>query len=503
MSVDNSTTAAAIEVLDSVRDFIGREQGLRLGGSAETESSSKQTLRPTNPTNGKELGEVASGSPADVNSAVELGHRALRDSRWGEASPGQRAQHLFDLADAVDEHGEELAQLETLSMGKPIAQSRDDMAGVAAVLRYFGGWPTKLSGTINPVRNPLFGMTQFEPLGVCAAITPWNFPLAMVAHKVGPALAAGNAVVIKPASVTPYTALRLADLAAEAGLPDGVLSVVPGSGAEVGDSLVSHPDIAKVSFTGSSPVGHGVLQGAARTMKKVGVELGGKSANIVFADADLEAAARVSSEAMWENAGQVCMSPSRLLIQDEIYDEFLDAFMSHTNSLRVGDPLCPSTEMGPVAAKSQYETVRDYIGIGVSEGATAAESGSLIGDVGSGYFIRPTVFTDVRNDMRIAQEEIFGPVLSVIRFRDEEDAIRIANDTAFDLSAGLWTSDIGRGMRVSRALRGGTVWINTFGKLDPALSFGGYQLSGNSRELGPESVRSYMQVKSVILDQSI
>lgn len=503
MSITSATAEVAIEVLESVDAFVSREQGLRLGSSAEVQSSTGRTLTPTNPTDATVLGEVASGSSADIDTAVKLGQQALQGSRWGGASPNQRAQHLFDLADAVEAHSEELAQLETLSMGKPITQSRDDIVGVSAVLRYFGGWPTKLSGTINPVRNPLFGMSQYEPLGVCAAITPWNFPLAMVAHKVGPTLAAGNAVVIKPASATPYTALRLADLAAEVGLPHGVLSVVPGSGSEVGDSLVSHPDIAKVSFTGSSPVGHGVLEGAARTMKKVGVELGGKSANIVFSDADIETAARVSSEAMWENAGQVCMSPSRLLVQDEIYDEFLSAFMAHTDRLRVGDPFSPSTEMGPVAAKSQYETVREYISIGLTEGATASESGILTSEVGNGYFIRPTVLTDVRNDMRVAQEEIFGPVLSVIRFHDEDEAVRIANATAFDLSAGLWTSNIGRGMRVSRALRGGTVWINTFGKLDPALSFGGYQLSGNSRELGPESVRSYMQVKSVILDQSV
>lgn len=489
------------ELLDSVREFIAREQGLRIGSSIRPASDGR-TFTTINPANATVLGTVAAGGQTDIDEAVELGQQALSEPIWGGASPGQRAQHLFDLADAVESHSEELAQLETLSMGKPITQSREDMGGVVAVLRYYGGWPTKLDGSINPVRNPLFGMSQYEPLGVCAAITPWNFPLAMVAHKVGPALAAGNAIIIKPASSAPYTALRLADLAVEAGLPDGVLSVVAGGGSEVGDGLVNHPGIAKVSFTGSSPVGKGVLEGAARTMKKVGVELGGKSANIVFADADLETAARVSSEAMWENAGQVCMSPSRLLVQDEIYDEFMEKFMAHSETVRVGDPLDPYTEMGPVAAKSQYRTVLKYIGIAVEEGATILESGTL-GATEGGYYVRPTVLTGVSNDMRVAQEEIFGPVLSVIRFRDENEAIRLANHTQFDLAAGLWTSDIGRGMRVSRALNGGTVWINTFGKLDPALSFGGYRLSGNSRELGPESVRSYMQLKSVIIDQSV
>ena len=480
--------------------FLDRFQGLRIGSASERPASDGGTFQSIDPTTGRALGSIASATADDVSDAVRVAGTALTSDGWGAISPSTRADHLFRLADAVEAHLETLAELESLDMGKPITQSRDDIAAVAAVFRYYGGWPTKLEGDVNPVRQPYFGMTVRQPIGVCAAITPWNFPLVMASHKIGPALAAGNTIVLKPAELSSYTTLYLADLALATGLPPGVLNVVPGSGRVAGEALISHPEVRKVSFTGSSPVGRHILEIASPLMKKVSVELGGKTANIVFPDADLARAAAGSAEAIWENAGQVCIAPSRLFLHEDIHDEVLALIAAETEKLRLGDPLDEETTVGPIVSEKQRASVLGYIESAGEDGARI-EQGGRAGN-GDGFFLHPTIVSGVTNDMRVAREEIFGPVLSVLTFRDEAEALRLANTSEFDLSAAVWTKDVSRAHRMSQRLDGGIVWVNTVGRLDTGISFGGHRLSGNSRELGRESVLAYTQAKSILIDPS-
>ena len=480
--------------------FLARLQGLRIGGAWDIPASDGGTFESIDPTTGWPLGRIASATVDDVDRAVRAAARALDHPSWRDISPAARAQYLFDLADAVEAHLETIAELESLDMGKPIAQARDDLIGVALTFRYYGGWPTKLEGDLNPVRRPFFGMTLRQPIGVCAAITPWNFPAVMASHKIGPALAAGNTVVLKPAEISSYTTLYIADLAREIGLPDGVLNIVPGTGRVTGEALIAHPEVRKVSFTGSSPVGRRILEVASPLMKKVSVELGGKTANIVFPDADLERAARASAEAMWENAGQVCIAPTRLLLHDDIHDEMIELISAETAKLRIGDPLDEQTTVGPLVSEKQLGTVTGYVDAARAEGGTITLGGEGVGE--RGYFVQPTIVSDVTNDMRVAREEIFGPVLAAIRFSGEEEALRIANTSDYDLSAAIWTRDLLRAHRLVPRLNGGLVWVNTVGKLDPGISFGGQRFSGNSRELGRESVLEYTKSTSVLIDPS-
>lgn len=481
-------------------EFLDRLQGLRIGGHWDVASSDSQTFESIDPATGRVLGQIAAATIEDVDLAVAAASKALEDPSWRDISPAARAKYLFDLADAIDANLETLAELESLDMGKPITQARDDIGGVALVFRYYGGWPTKIEGEVNAIRQPFFGMTLRQPIGVCAAITPWNFPLVMASHKIGPALAAGNTVVLKPAELSSYTTLLLADLARGVGLPDGVLNIVTGSGRVVGEALVTHPEVRKVSFTGSTPVGKRILEIASPLMKKVSVELGGKTPNIVFPDADLQKAARLSAEAVWENAGQVCVAPTRLFVHESIEQEMLAMLAEETAKLSLGDPFDESTTLGPLVSGKQLGTVRGYVDAALEEGGAVAVGGETVGDIG--FFMQPTIISGVSNDMRVAREEIFGPVLSVITFRDEEEALRLANTSDYDLSAAIWTRDIARAHRMIDRLNGGLVWVNTVGKLDPGISFGGQHLSGNSRELGRESVLAYTKSKSVFIDPS-
>lgn len=480
--------------------FLEREQGLRIGGAWDRPASGGATFESIDPTTGLVLGSIAAATAEDVDAAVAVASRALESPEWRDISPATRAQYLFDLADAVDEHTETLAELESLDMGKPIVQARDDIGGVALTFRYYGGWPTKIEGDVNAVRQPFFGMTLRQPIGVCAAITPWNFPVVMAAHKIGPALAAGNTVVMKPAELSSFTTLYFADLARRVGLPDGVLNIVTGSGRVVGEALATHRDVRKVSFTGSSPVGQHILSVAAPLMKKVSVELGGKTANIVFPDADLRKAAAGSADAVWENAGQVCIAPTRLFVHESIEQEMLELLAEETAKLRIGDPFDESTAVGPLVSEKQLGTVRGYVESAREEGGRIAAGGETVGD--AGFFLEPTIVSGVTNEMRVAREEIFGPVLTVITFSDEEEALRLANTSEYDLAAALWTRDLARAHRMTERLRGGLVWVNSVGKLDPGISFGGQHLSGNSRELGRESVLEYTKSKSVLIDPS-
>lgn len=494
----SDTIAAEHRVSTRAQAFVDSEQGLRIGHDTERSGSSGEVFESIDPATESVLGKIAGATTGDVASAVRTAKLALSDSAWSVASAATRGKYLLDLADAVDEHADILAELETLDMGKPREQALGDMAAVAACFRYYAGWPTKLEGSVDPVREPYFGFTQLSPIGVCGAITPWNFPLVMASHKIGPALAAGNSVVLKPAEDSSYSALYLADLAREIGLPAGVLNVVPGSGAVAGAALVEHPDVAKISFTGSTPVGRAIVAAAGRSMKKVAVELGGKTPNIVFPDADIDAVAAGSAEAVWENAGQVCIAPTRLFLHEDIYDEALEKLTRITSGLRVADPLSEGTDIGPLVSKKQYDSVLGYIRIARDEGATIHYGGEALAR--NGFFVQPTIVTDVHNSMRVAREEIFGPVLTVLRFTSEDEVVRLANDSDYDLSAAVWTKDITRALRMTKRLDAGTVWVNTSGRLDPAQSFGGYSKSGNSRELGRDSVMAYTRSKSVMID---
>ncbi|HYI46815.1 MAG TPA: aldehyde dehydrogenase family protein [Actinomycetota bacterium] len=487
---------AMTEVLPEVTKFI--EAPKMIIGGKSVDAVSGKTFDVIDPSKGEAFAQVPRGGAADVDAAVAAAREAFEDRRWSGLRPGKRTEVLIKLSELIMKNLNELAQLEAMDCGKPLNLASGEMWAASDVFRYYSGWPTKFFGETIPSDDNLLIYSLREPVGVCGGIIPWNFPIMMASWKVAPALAFGNTVVLKPAEQTPLTALRLGELCLEAGIPDGVVNVVPGFGEEAGQALAQHHDVDKIAFTGSTEVGRKILHASEGNLKRVTLELGGKSPNIVFADANLKHAATGSMFGVFLNSGQVCTAGTRILVEKDIHDDFVSSLVESTKSMKVGPALEEGTGMGPVVSQEQYERVTGYIDIGKSEGAEVATGGGRPEGVnGNGYFIEPTVFTGVRNDMRIAQEEIFGPVTSVIQVDDVEEAIAVANDTMYGLASAVWTNDVKKAHRVARGIKAGTVWVNTYGLFDPAVSFGGYKQSGFGRELGKHSMEAYTQSKHV------
>ena len=462
------------------------------------DAASGKTFETVNPATGRPAAAIAEADAPDVERAVAAARRAFDEGPWPRMAPADRQKILWRMSDLLERDAALFAEAETLDTGKTITESsKIDVPHSVDVLRYYAGWATKLEGETIPVRGA-FNYTLREPLGVVGAITPWNFPLNIATWKIAPALAAGNTVVHKPAEQTPLTALLLGKIALEAGLPEGVLNVVPGFGPTAGAALVRHPAVDKIAFTGETTTGQTILREAAGTLKRVSVELGGKSANIVFADADIPRAARAALSAIFYNKGEVCSAGSRLLVERSVEEAFLEAALERAASFKPGDPMHPKTRLGPVVSEEQLNRVLGYVRRGVEEGARLRTGGQRARVEGfDGYFVEPTVFDRVANTMTIAREEIFGPVLSVIPFDKPDEAAAIANDSPYGLAAAVWTRDLEKAHRTARALRAGTVWINTYNLFDPASPFGGYKMSGFGRDLGRDALLEYTQVKSV------
>src|SRR5882757_3337231 len=434
-------------------------------------SKSGKTFETLNPSNEQVLALVAEGDKADVDEAVKHARKAYEDGKWANLSPHARTHFLLKIAELIDKHAEELSELETLDNGKPLFESKNiDIPGAAETFRYYAGFATKIYGETNPSDPTIFNFTLREPVGVCGQIIPWNFPLLMASWKIAPALACGNVVILKPAEQTPLTAIRLGELILESGLPESVVQIITGFGPGAGSAIAEHPDIDKVAFTGSTEVGKLILQASTGNLKRVSLELGGKSPNIIFPDADMPQAAFGSMLGIFMNQGQVCCAGSRVFVQQGIYDEFTDSLSNLAKTLTLGNPMDPNTKTGPLVSKEQHDRVKGYLKSGRDEGATA-KTGGAAGNQERGYFIQPTVFTGVNNQMKIAREEIFGPVASAIPFKDENDAVFQGNDTSYGLAAAVWTKDLNRALNVTRKLKAGTVWINTYNKIDPMSPF--------------------------------
>jgi betaine-aldehyde dehydrogenase len=469
------------------------------------DAESGRTFTTPNPSTGEPLAEVAEADKADIDKAVAAARRAFEGS-WSKLSARDRGRLLYKLSQLIEQRTKELAELETADNGKPIRESLFvDIPQVAENFEYFAGWATKIEGETIPVPGKMFNYTLREPVGVCGQIIPWNFPLLMAAWKLAPALAAGNTVVLKPAEQTPVTAMELGKLIQDAGFPEGVVNIVPGYGETAGAALASHPDINKVAFTGSTEVGKIIARAAAENLTKVSLELGGKAPNVVFADADIDQAVNGAMMGIFFNQGQVCCAGSRLFVEAGVKDQFLERLKEKASKIKVGDPMDQTTMMGPQVSQEQLDRIKGYMDIGRSEGANVFAGGEtppLTGSFQNGYFFQPTILTDVKNQMRVAQEEIFGPVVSVITFENEDDLIKQANDTIYGLSAGIWTRDIGRAHRFAREVKAGVVWINTYNMFNAASPFGGYKQSGYGREMGKQALELYTQIKSVWVDLS-
>jgi len=479
--------------------MLGRKQ-LLIGGEWR-DAVSGAVMPVVNPATEEVIAEVAAGDSADLDAAVAAARAAL-SGPWGKMSARERGRLIWKLGERLMEQADEISRLETLHNGKPITESRHVEIPMAAdCLQYYAGWADKIQGDTIPVKGNALVYTQREPLGVVAAIVPWNFPLLIAMWKVAPALATGNTVILKPASQTPLTALAIGQLAIDCGFPPGVLNVMTGSGSTLGQAIVSHPGIDKIAFTGDTSTGRGIMRSAADTLKHITLELGGKSPNIVFADADLDAAVRGATVGIFYGKGEVCAAGSRLLVDKSIKDQFISKVAERTKKMVAGDPLDPKTRLGAISSKGQLERVLNYVNIAKTEGASLVAGGSRT-DIGTGkgYFMQPTVFADVTPSMTIAREEIFGPVLAAIDFVDVDEAIARANDSVYGLAAGVWTRDIKKAHYVASRLKAGTVWVNTYNVYDTAVPFGGYKQSGFGRDMSRYALDYYTQVKSVWVD---
>ncbi|HTC09043.1 MAG TPA: aldehyde dehydrogenase family protein [Acetobacteraceae bacterium] len=464
------------------------------------EAASGKTFDSINPSTGEVLASVAEGDAEDIDRAVAAARRAF-NGPWSKFKPFQRQALLLKLADLVEQYFDELAALDTLDMGAPISRTTGNKLRALGMLRYYAGQAVSIHGeTIeNSLPGEYVSFTLKEPVGVVGAIIPWNGPLTATIWKIGPALATGCTVVLKPAEEAPLTPLRLAELCQEAGIPPGVVNVVPGFGETAGAALASHPDVDKVAFTGSHLTGQKIVQASAGNLKRVSLELGGKSPDVVFADADLDAAVPGAGMAVFANSGQICSAGTRLFVEKTIYDEFTARVAAFSKTLRVGNSANPDTQIGPLVSAEQLDRVTGYLAIGRQEGARPLSGGERLtdGDMAKGYFVPPTVFADVNDDMRIAQEEIFGPVIAAIPFASIDEVIERANRTGFGLGSGVWTRDVTKAHQLARGIRAGSVWINCYQAMDPAVPFGGYKMSGYGRESGKQHVEEYLNVKSV------
>jgi acyl-CoA reductase-like NAD-dependent aldehyde dehydrogenase len=482
-----------------VQHFVASRTRRMLIDGASVEAASGKTFTTVDPATEEPIAEVPAGEKEDVDRAVRAARRAFESGPWRRMTASERGRAIWKLADLIEAHGEEFAQLETLDNGKPISVARAaDIPLVVDHFRYYAGWATKIEGETIPVSVPgMLNYTRREPIGVVGQIIPWNFPLLMAAWKLGAALACGNTVVLKPAEQTPLSALRLGELLGEAGIPPGVVNIVTGFGETAGAAIAAHPDVDKVAFTGSTEVGHEIMRAAAGNLKRVSLELGGKSPNIIFADADLEAAAVGAASAIYFNHGQCCCAGSRLFIERKAYDTVMPRLIEYSQKIKLGPGMDPTTEMGPLVSSEQFQRVNSYLSAGAKEGARVATGGGRPKDMKKGYFVAPTVFTDVHPNMQVTREEIFGPVVCALPFKDLDEVAAAGNDTTYGLAAAVWTRDIQKAHRMAETLKAGTVWINCYNMFDAASPFGGYKQSGFGREMGKAALELYTQIKSV------
>jgi phenylacetaldehyde dehydrogenase len=494
-----ATATTVTHVADNVTQYVTKPRKMLINGKW-VESASGKTFPTYNPATADVLAQIAEGDAEDINRAVTAARAAFDKGPWSKMSASQRGRIIWKIGDLIEQNLEELAQLESLDNGKPLKIARvADIPLAAELFRYMAGWATKIEGNTIPITgapaNKFLAYTLREPVGVAGQIIPWNFPLLMAAWKLGPALAVGCTVVLKPAEQTPLTALRLGELMLEAGLPDGVVNIVPGYGETAGAALAAHPQVDKIAFTGSTEVGRLIVKAAAGNLKKVSLELGGKSPNVVFADADMRRAIPEAASAIFFNHGQCCCAGSRLYVEKKAFDEVVDGVSQHASKINVGPGFESTTDMGPLVSEEQLNRVCSFMESGLAEGAKATAGGSRHGD--KGYFVKPTVFVNTNDKMKVVQEEIFGPVVTAIPFNDAEEFVSRANDSPYGLAAGIWTNDIRKANRIASQLRAGTVWINCYNVFDAALPFGGYKESGWGREMGHEVLKNYTEVKSV------
>jgi aldehyde dehydrogenase (NAD+) len=476
-----------------------RDTKLLIGGKW-VDSASGKTFPTVNPATGEEICQVAEGDKADVDLAVKAARKAFEDGAWPKMNASERGRLLHRLADLIEQNKEELASLESLDNGKPYRDSLNiDLPMTIKCYRYYAGWADKIHGKTIPVEGNFFCYTRHEPVGVVGQIIPWNFPLLMQAWKWGPALATGCTIVLKPAEQTPLSALYVARLAQEAGFPDGVINAIPGYGPTAGAAISGHRDVDKVAFTGEYTTGQIIMEAAAKSnLKRVSLELGGKSPNVVFADADLDAAVEGAYFGLFFNQGQCCCAGSRLFVEEKVHDQLVERLVKKAKTQKVGDPFDPETTQGPQVSQDQFDRVMGFIDSGKKDGAKLLTGGQRVGE--RGYFIEPTVFDGVKDEMKIAKEEIFGPVMNVLTFKNADEVIRRGNQTCFGLAAAVWTRDIGKAHRIANGLRAGTVWVNCYDVFDAAAPFGGYKMSGHGRELGEYALELYTEVKTVTVN---